>query len=380
MLGVALLVIVLSVMDGFGQIYREKIILTNGHLRIESGGVIYNSGRIEEILADYPEIAAAEPYAQGVVMLQYGNRPAFPFIRGIDPALENRVIPLGRFLLEGRPGELDDDSVFLSRSLAQKVGVTAAGDEVDVFTPLMLEKLREDEVLLPRELRVAGFYETGWYDFDSNTLICSLRRMQELYGLDSGVHGVALRLAEGADERVLAERLNEVLPPPLRAVTWIEMFENFLWILKLEKNLMFFLLLFIVLVAAFAISIAQLLTVARKTREIGLLSALGAEPGGLALCFCFQGLVIGIIGTILGFILGLAALYFRNEIIRGFAVLTDSREVLLKFYQFADLPAHYTVADFAAITVCALALSALAGLVPAIRASRLKPADALRSE
>lgn len=379
MLGVMILVIVQSVMGGFGEIYRDVIVNTNGHIRINSGKVMYNSQDIINYLERLPEVEAAEPYAQGPVMLQHGNRPAFPYLRGFDVTRAVQVVPIGDFLVEGNMDDLDDESILLSSSLASQVGA-GMGSTVDVYTPLMLEGLEKDEVILPRELLVVGLYETGWVHFDSNTMVCTLRLMQELYGLEEGVHGVALRLKENVDEFAFAKRIQENLPPPNRVYTWMDLFEDFLWVLKLEKNMMFFLLFFIVIVAAFVIANAQLLTVIRKTHEIGLLGALGGTPRQLAACYCFQGFFIGMIGTVLGIVAGLIALYFRNDVIHAFARLTDSREVLLKFYQFSNLPAHYAAGDFIAITLCALVLTTLAGLIPAWRVARMNPAEALRYE
>ena len=379
MLGVMILVIVQSVMGGFGMTYREKIVATNGHLRIETGEVIFGYSELLNSITANPAVRAAAPYAQGVIMLQHDNRPAFPILRGIDIELEPEVIPINEFIIIGGLDGLDDDSVLLSNALAASIGATL-GSEIEIYTPLMLEKIKQDEILLPRELSVAGIYETGWNDFDSNTMVGTLRLMQELYNLRGGILGITVRLKPGYDEEQVAREMSSQFPPPNRVLTWLDMYEDLLWILRLEKNMMFFLLIFIVIVAAFVIAIAQLLTVLRKTREIGLLAALGGKPRQLMACFCFQGFFIGVLGTALGILVALVALYFRNDIIYGFSKLTGSEEVLLRFYQFARLPVHYTSGDFIVISVSALLLTTLAGLIPAWRAARMKPAEALRSE
>ena len=378
-IGVWILIVVQSVMGGFGQTYREKIVQTNGHIRIESGKAMYDYESIIDYLATVPEVQAAAPYALGFVMLQHGDRPTFPTVRGIDVNREREVIPIDKFLLLGSLDDLDDDSVLLSRSLAASIGATM-GSNVEVFTPLMLEKLKEDEVLLPRELRVAGIYETGWADFDKSTMVSTLRLMQELYKLEGGVHGVSVRLEPGADEKAVAARIEADLSPPNRALTWLDMYEDWLWVLELEKNMMFVLLVPVVVVAAFAIGIAQLLIVIRKTREIGLLSALGGRPRQLVACFCFQGLLIGISGCILGVATAMVFLYFRNDVVYLFATLSGSQEVLIRFYQFADLPVKVSPRDLLIIGLGSLILMTAASLIPAWWASRMKPADALRNE
>jgi len=379
MLGVAVLIIVLSVMNGFGDEIREKIVETNGHVRVENGGIMYDQEAVMAKIRGRPEVAAVAPYAQGMVMLQAGNRPSFPFIRGIDVGREQGVVPLAKFLIVGRVEDLDDDSVFLGSELAASLGARV-GQKVDVYSPLLLERLKKDEVLLPRQLRVAGIFSTGWNQVDSNTVICSLRLMQDLYGLGAGVHGVSVRLQPGFDSDEFAAKLNALFDGSARAVSWIESNRDFLFVLQLEKNMLFFLLLFIVLVAAFAITSSLLIAVVRKTREIGLLSALGGKPRQVAACFCFQGFFIGVAGTVLGIGFAVTALTFRNEVVHTFARITQSEAALLRFYQFSNLPLSYSVHDFVLIIVSSIVIATLAGLLPAWRAARLKPVEALRSE
>jgi lipoprotein-releasing system permease protein len=379
-LGVAVLIIVLSVMNGFGDEIRQKILETNGDVDVRAeGGIMYDQEAVMAKIRGLPEVAAVAPYAQGVVMLQAGNRPSFPFIRGIDVRHEQEVVPLAKFLLIGRVNDLDDDSVFLSSELAASMAVRV-GQKVDVYSPLLLERLKKDEILLPRELRVTGIFETGWNQVDSNTVICSLRLMQELYGLKSGVHGVSVRLKPGFDSDEFAAKLNALFSGADRAVSWIESNRDFLFVIQLEKNMLMFIMLFIILVASFAIASSLLTAVVRKTKEIGLLGALGGKPRQVAACFCFQGFFIGVAGAVLGIGLAVLALAFRNEVTHTFARLTHSEAALLRFYQFSNLPCSYSPHDFAIITASSIIIATLAGLLPAWRAARLKSVEALRSE
>jgi lipoprotein-releasing system permease protein len=380
MLGVAVLIVVLSVMNGFGDEIRQKILETNGDVDVRAeGGIMYDQDAVMAKIRGLPGAVAVAPYAQGVVMLQAGNRPSFPFIRGIDVEHEQAVVPLAKFLLAGRMEDLDDDSVFVSSELAASMGVRV-GEKVDVYSPLLIERLKKDEILLPRELRVAGIFETGWNQVDSNTLICSLRLMQELYGLRSGVHGVTVRLKPGSDSDEFAAQLNALFSGSDRAVSWIESNRDFLFVIQLEKNMMMFIMLFIILVASFAIASSLLTAVVRKTKEIGLLGALGARPRQVAACFCFQGFAIGVAGAVLGIALALLALAFRNEVMHTFAHLTHSEDALLRFYQFSNLPCSYSARDFTIVTASSIVIATLAGLLPAWRAARLKSVEALRSE
>ena len=378
-LGVALLVVVTSVMGGFGYEIRQMIVGTEGEVQIRAQGIIEDYPALLKKIEAVPGIAAATPVASGVLMLQYRGKPAFPAMRGLDLATVDNVVHLGSYVRAGSLDDLDDDSVILSSELASSLGVSI-GDTVEVYSPLMIEKLKSDEVFLPRQVRVVGILEIGHQQLDSSTVYCTLRLAQELYGLGAGVHGINVRLQPGLDEDEAAGRLNAALPPDVRAFSWEDTFSDFLWVLRLEKNMIFFLLLFIVIVAAFSVTSSLLISVVRKTREIGLLGALGGEPWQVAACFCAQGLLIGLLGTLLGLGLGFTALYFRNDVVLGLARATQRQEVLQRFYQFSELPSHVSSGDITQIIVLTIVISTLAGLLPAWHAARLKPVEALRSE
>jgi lipoprotein-releasing system permease protein len=378
-LGVALLIVTISVMGGFGQEIRRMIIDTGGDIQIRSSAAIRNPEQIIDDVTKIPGVAAATPFAEGVVMVLAGNRPAFPAVQGIDVERVNGVIPLDRYIRWGSLDALDDDSIIVSAQLAQQLDASI-GSKIELYTPLMLERMRADEAILPREFRVAGLFEIGHNQLDSSVVICTLRTMQDLYGLGGSVHGISVKLAPGANEDKVAAAINETLPPTMRALTWLENNRDFLFIIRLEKNLLFFLLLFIVVVAAFSVASSLLISVVRKTKEIGLIGALGGDSRGVALCFCFQGLFVGISGTALGTGLGFLAVWLRNDIVQVFAQITQSREALVRFYQFTNIPAHIPMSDLVAILVSSIVISTLAALLPAWRAARLKPSEALRSE
>lgn len=379
LLGVMLLIIVLSVMNGFGNELRSKTVDVSGHIRVEAEGLMSSPDPTLKTIRAMPEVQAASAYAQGVVMLQYQNKPQFPFIRSIDVDPANAVIPIQKFLLVGKMDDLDDDSVFLSSELAYSLAAQV-GSKVDIYSPLLLDKLKKDEVLLPRSLRIAGIFQTGWNQVDANTVICTLRLMQDLYGLGHSVHGIAVRLKNGDDTDKVVQKLTEVLPQNLHAISWRESSRDFLFVLNLEHNVMFFLLIFIELVAAFAIASSLVIAVVRKTREIGLIAALGGKPREVAALFCFQGLLIGLTGTLLGVVSAAVILHYRDNIIHSFAHVTRSEAALVQYYQFSSVPASYSAYDMTLVITSSIIISTLAGLLPAWRAAKLKPVEALRSE
>jgi lipoprotein-releasing system permease protein len=380
-LGVALLVISTSVMGGFGYEIRRMIVDTQGEVQVRGEGLIADAAGLQARLATVPGVVATTPFAEGVVGLQYEGKPTYPAMQGIDVNRVGQVVPLERFIRAGRLDDLDDDSIIISSKLALSLGARI-GSRVEIYSPLLLEKLKNDEVLLPRELRVVGIFEVGHQQLDSSVVLVTLRSMQELYGLGAAIHGVNVKIAPKLDADVVATRINGALPPAAqaRARSWMEANQDFLFILQLEKNMIFFLLTFIIIVSAFSVSSSLLISVVRKTREIGLLGALGARPVQVAACFCFQGLLIGAVGTLAGLALGLGTLHFRNELVAGFTRLTASEEVLVRFYQFSQLPAHTAPGDVGLIVACSVVISTLAGLLPAWRAARLKPVEALRNE
>ncbi|MFO1447730.1 MAG: ABC transporter permease [Opitutaceae bacterium] len=379
-LGVGLLVVVTSVMGGFGYEIRRMIVETEGEVQIKSRGLIPDADKLVAAVEKVPGVEAATPYASGVVMIVHQGRPAYPAMRGLDLATVGRVVNLGHYIRLGSLDELDDDSVVLSSELAQTLGVTV-GDRIEIYSPLMIERLRSDELFLPREVRVVGILEIGHQQLDSSMLYCTLRLAQDLYGLGPMVHGINVRAKTGVGEDDLAARVNaSALPRGVQAFSWMDSFEEFLWVLNLEKGMIFFLLLFIVIVAAFSVMSSLLISVVRKTREIGLLGALGARARGVAACFCAQGILIGFFGTGAGLILGWVMLAVRNDVVLTIARLTQREEALRRFYQFSNLPAHTAPGDIVLIVGLTLVISLLAGLIPAWRAARLKPVEAFRNE
>lgn len=380
--GVALLIVVTSIMGGFGLQIRQMIVDTQGEIQVlpfGPGAVIDDAPALLAQIEQNPRVAAATPSAQGVVMLMHRNMPAFPAIQGVDLARIGRVMPLDRYLVEGRLDDLDDDSILLSIDLARALRVRA-GAEVDVFSPLLLRSFGQSEVVLPRTVRIAGIFQVGHPHLDKSTVITTLRLMQDLYGLGKTVHGINVRLKPGADEFAVAAELNATLPGTRRALTWFESNADFQSIIRFEKNMIFLLLTTIIVVAALSIMSSLLISVVRKTREIGLLSALGGKPWHIAACFCAQGFFLGVTGTIFGLLLAWIVLTNRESIVTVLARLTSRREVFEQFYGFVHLPSHTSGFDLTVTIGGTLVAATLAGLLPAWRAAKLNPVEALRSE
>lgn len=378
-LGTMALVTVLSVFNGFGHAIRQVVSETSGDLKVMNGRIFEDYEDKINVLKESDLVESAAPAAFGVVVLQAGNRPIFPAVQGVDILEERNVVPIDRYVYSGSLDDMDDDSILVSAGIANTLQIRT-GDIVDVYTPLMIERLKHDEVLLPREMRVAGTFETGFAKIDENTIITTLRSMQDLYGLGEGVHAIKVKLKKGVDAELAAQELQPLFDRPFRVSTWLESNAEYLAIIQFEKRMMFFLLLFIVLVASFSIAISLFTSVVKKTREIGLLTSMGATGKQLMACFCLQGLAVGIVGTALGFALSFLVLSMRESITDLLFMLIGGKERGMEFYFFSELPVHYVPSDLILIAVLAVTIATLAGLIPAIKASRLRPVEALRSE
>jgi lipoprotein-releasing system permease protein len=378
-LGVGLMLVSTSVMGGFGHQIERMIIDTQGEVQIRASRLINPGASLDQLIAGVPGVAKFAPFAQGIVMMEHADHPGLPLVQGYDLEQMKQVIPLERYIVAGSLADLDDDSVILSSILAGTLGARV-GDTVSIYTPLMMKRAQQNEVLLPREVRVAGIFRIGHQQLDSSTVICPLRLMQDLYGLGHQVHGYNVRLAPGANPDRVADALNQALPPGMQAMTWFESNADFQAVLSFERNMIFFLLTFIIIVAAFSITSSLLVTVVRKTREIGLLGAMGGAARDVALSFCVQGLFIGCVGTALGLGLGFGLLHYRNAVVHVIAKFTMGQDAFEKFYQFSSLPAYTAPKDVVMIVFFSIFAATLAGLIPAWRAARLKPVEALRSE
>ena len=377
-------------MGGFGYQIHQMITDTQGDAQIRSSGFIPDPAPIAAAVGRVPGVVATTPFAQGIVLLERGSTPAFPTIQGVDVDTVGKVIPLDRYIRLGSIEDLDDDSIILSAQLAVSIGARV-GSKVDVYSPLQIEKAKNDELMLARELTVSGIFEIGHQQLDSSTVIVTLRLMQDLYGLGHAVHGINVRLAPDVDADEAAVRINQALAkgqgtqwpalPGLLARSWREIDQEFLWVLQLEKNIMTVILLFVVLVAAFLTyepaprprdqEDARDRALERPGRDAAAGRDLLLPPGGRD-----RHRRDPPAGSALGF----TFLHFRNDVVRLVTRFTGSRALLERFYQFSQLPSHTDPRDITIIVLSSLVLSTLAGAIPAIMAARLKPVEALRNE
>ena len=397
-LGVTVLILVISVMTGFDRELRQKVIDFDAHILVTTEGVLTDWRDLTVKIRNTPDIVATAPYIQGPVIVEFQNRRLAPMIRGIDPAEEEKVIPIRKFIKLGKL-DLEGDSTVIGVDLAQKLGVTV-GDKLTVYSPgnlgEILDKLKAldqkqgaekekaidnlREVVLPKELTVTGIFETGQYLHDSEFLLVPVFVGQELYGLGDALHGLTVKTTNPDDVARVKQVLQKYLKPPEYAQTWIEMNRQYFDAVSLERTVMTFLLFFIVIVAAFGIMNTLITVTVQKRREIGIMKAVGASIGQIMGVFLFQGIVVGIFGTITGLGLGMTLIRFRNEFSRWLAGTLQIEIFPRSVYQFSEIPAEVIPSDVIRICIAAFIICSLAALIPAYFAARVDPVKALRYE
>jgi lipoprotein-releasing system permease protein len=397
-LGVAVLIIVISVMSGFDHDMREKILGFNAHLKIfaldKSGrtGTMQNYADAMRLVSSNKNVRGVAPFVLGQVLVEtepantnaQDSLTAAPWLRGVDVNTESSVSVLPKKIKEGA-FDLSGQSVVVGSSFAESLNLSV-GDRISIYSPADLKKMKEqrgkanEEAILPDDYTVTGIFDMGYYEYDANVIVTSLENAQELYNLDDSVHGLMVMLNDPYQAPEVQMQLQQMLGPNFQITTWEDENSAILSALVVEKNVMFYLLFFIVLVAALCILSAQITFVVQKTREIGMLKALGATRLQISGIFLTQSAIIGLLGVLAGFGLGILAVDYRNEFLEFMRHATGWELFPESIYQFNKLPAIIDAHDVAIICGCSFVICILGGVLPAIRAGKLKPVEALRYE
>ncbi len=392
-LGVAALIIVLAVMNGFETDLREKILGINSHVVLmEYSGTMKDYRKVMQEVSGIEGVTASTPFIYSQVMLKNGENVSGVVLRGLSTDDAMKVINLGKIVqgrlldlsLEKRPPLPIDESlrklpgIVVGKELAKHLGLFLH-EPVFVVSPLGTSTPMG---MVPRmkKFLVVGIFDSGFYEYDSTLAYLSLADCQEFLNMGERVTGVEIRVRDIDRADVIAKSIEKKLGFPYWARHWMEMNKNLFSALKLEKRVMFIILSLIVIVAAFNIITTLIMVVMEKNRDIAILKSIGATSRGIMKIFILQGLIIGTIGTILGTAAGLAVALNLSRVsiwienLFGFKILPSD------VYYLSTLPSKVNYGDVAIIVVGTLLISFLSTIYPSWRASRLDPAEALRYE
>ncbi|ABQ27400.1 lipoprotein-releasing ABC transporter permease subunit [Geotalea uraniireducens] len=391
-LGVMALIIVLAVMTGFEEDLKDKILGTNAHIVVlKSSDGIEDYPRLTERLMGLKGVVAATPFIYSQVMLTTGKNVSGVVLRGIDTKSDAQVTNLHKAVVEGKLADLDrpaplplnsseapSPGVVIGKELAKNLNLFL-GDTVNVVSPMgnitplgMMPKMKR--------FRVVGIFNTGMYEYDSTLAYVGLDEAQAFLGMGKAVTGIQLKVEDVYKTGMLVRRINSEIGYPYFARDWMQMNKNILFALKTEKMVMFIILTLIVLVAAFGIASTLFMVVMEKTRDIAILKSMGATSRSVMRIFVFEGIIIGVLGTVIGVLSGLLVALNLEPIVNAVQRLTGFQLFSKDIYYLDHFPSLVIPSDVILISVTAVLISFVATLYPSWQASRMAPAEALRYE
>lgn len=378
--GVMALIVVLAVMTGFTDEFRAKILGVNSHIVIQKfGGEITDPERVREQVLATPGVVGASPYIYTQALITGGEGGTGAVLRGIDPDTAATVTSLEKHLTQGALADLKSadqpdgsrpvPGIIVGRDLARQLNIEV-GDRVKLISP---SGPLTPMGIIPRlkACRLVGIFETGMYEYDSSLIYVSLDTARDFLNLSEGVHGIEISLTDIYAADRIARQLEGELGGNYVAKDWIRLNKNLFSALSLEKTALSIIVALIVLVAAFNIVSTLIMVVMEKSRDIAILKAMGATSAKIMRIFIYEGLVIGVTGTILGVLgaLGLCEILSRYQFIK-----------LPEVYPMSTLPIKILPWDITLIALSAVLITFLATLYPSWQASRVEPAEALRYE
>ncbi|MGB3835705.1 lipoprotein-releasing ABC transporter permease subunit [Castellaniella sp.] len=383
-LGVAALIIVLSVMNGFQTQVRDRMLSVLPHIELYFSGVDHQQvlehwQELAQAAKGDPEVRGAAPFVAAQAMVARGQSLSGVQVRGIDPAVEPQVSDLAQQMQTGTLDSLSPGSyhVIVGSQIAQSLGV-GVGDTLLMLAP---QGSISPAGFAPRmrQFTVSGVFSSGYYEYDATLAFVNVQDAARVFR-DSGVSGVRLRIADMQQAPQVALRVLQRMPRGVRATDWTQSNRTWFAAVKTEKRMMFLILALIVAVAAFNLLSSLVMAVKDKQSDIAILRTLGATPGEIARIFLVQGALIGVIGTGAGVVLGTLLAYNIDVIVPWIERMLGIQFIPQQIYFISELPSNPQIGDITWIGVTSLVLSLLATLYPSWRASRLQPAQVLRHD
>ena len=392
-LGVAALIIVLAVMNGFEKDLRDKILGVNSHIVVmEYSGAMRNYRQVMTELETIPGVVASTPFIYSQAMLKNKDATTGIVLRGLSTKNATTVVNIGK-IREGSLDRLADEKkatrgvktesasrpgIIIGRELAKNLGLSL-NDHVFVISP---SGISTPLGMTPRmrSYSVAGIFESGFYEYDSTLAYISLEECQSFLNMGDAVTGLELKVDDIYKAGRIEKQIEQKLGFRYWARNWMDMNKNLFSALRLEKRVMFIILSLIVLVAAFNIISALIMIVMEKNKDIAILKTIGATREGIMRIFILQGIIVGTIGTFFGTLAGLSVALNLEKISQFIEKLFGFKILPGDVYYLSELPSQVNYGDVAAIILGTLLISFLATIYPSWRASRLDPAEALRYE
>ncbi len=372
-IGVMALIIAIALITGFQGDVQNKILSSTAHIMVSdlSGQGLTNYDHLISKIKGIKGIISVSPVVYDTVLLKGPYKASGAMLKGLDFNLEKKYSPWLQTLERGSlPPSDRRGGILLGKEIALNIGATV-GDEVDVLTAVSrLSPLG----LIPKSkrFRVTGIFNTGLYEFDSSSALIPLESAQRFFGLKNRVSMLQIKIEDIFQAPKIAARIKQIVPPVAYVMTWMELNKSLFSALKLEKNVMFLTIALIVFVAALNIIATLILMVMEKTRDIGILMAMGVTSRNIRKIFFLQGAMIGVIGTAAGVVFGLAWCWLANT----FQLI----KVPVDIYQISYVPFHIRFVDLLLIIGVTLLISLLSTLFPSHRASKVNPVIALKYE